>query len=328
MEELEQAKQQLRTVRDFIRWGASLLNAGGVCFGHGTDNAIDEAAALVLHALHLPPDLHEAYFDARLTDAERERVGDLLGRRVHERRPSAYLTREAWFAGYAFYVDERVLIPRSPMAELIERGFVPWLDPGRVRRILDLCTGSGCIAIACAHAFPQAEVDATDISTAALEVARINVERHGLKARVHPMQSDLFGALASRRYDLIVSNPPYVPASEIPALPAEYQFEPAVGLAAGAGGVDFAVRILEAAGPHLASDGLLVVEVGDSEAALVARFPDVPFLWPELQRGGGGVFVLAASELGEYADIFAEAAGGLRTAGSKTGGRGGDLKEG
>jgi len=260
--------EPLQTVRDFIRLGVSLFNRAGLHFGHGTDNALDEAVWLVLHALHLPPDFPVEYFDTRLTGAEKREVMALFKRRVEERLPTPYLIRSAWFAGMEFYVDERVLIPRSPIAELIEQGFSPWIEPDRVSRVLDLCTGGGCIATACAMAFPQAAVDASDLSADALEVAEINLERHHLQERVELIHSDLFENLQGRRYDIIVSNPPYVDRSDMAALPAEFRHEPGLALAAGDDGLDIVRRILEQAPQHLNPGGILVVEVGSSEQAL------------------------------------------------------------
>jgi ribosomal protein L3 glutamine methyltransferase len=287
----------LHTIRDLIRWGASRMNEAGLHFGHGTDNALDETAALVLHALHLPPDLHVEYLQSNVTPPEKQAALRLLERRIIERKPAAYLTQRAWFMGLPFYVDERVLVPRSPLAELIDRHFAPWLsDSRKIEHVLDLGTGSGCIGIACARAFPNARVDLVDVSPEALEVARRNVAEHGLEDQVEVIQSDLFSALKGRRYDIIISNPPYVRLEELDTLPAEYHHEPRQGLAAGEEGLDVVVEILRQAADHLKRDGLLIVEVGNAQYALCEAFPDVPFTWLEFERGGHGVFLLNAAQ--------------------------------
>ncbi|MES9855447.1 MAG: 50S ribosomal protein L3 N(5)-glutamine methyltransferase [Sedimenticola sp.] len=296
--------ENLATLRDFIRWGMSRFNEAGLFFGHGTDNAHDEAVALVLHALHLPADLSPTYLDAALTTAEREEVIGLLRERVEKRLPAAYLTHEAMFAGHSFYVNEHVLIPRSPIAELIDVAFEPWVQADAVERVLDLCTGSACIAIACAYCFEGASVDAVDISADALDVASINVRRHGMGEQVEPILSDLFSALKGRRYDLIVSNPPYVSEEEMAQLPDEYHREPVLGLEAGREGLDIVARILRQASDYLEPNGVLIVEVGNSAEALTNRYPQVPFLWLDFEHGGQGVFLLTVEQLNEYQTEF------------------------
>lgn len=297
MTESFQPPEGLTTIRDFIRWGASRFSEAGLCFGHGTDNALDEAWTLVLHSLKLPWNLPGDYLDSNLTVEERFETAALLRRRIVERKPAAYLTGEAVFAGLTFDVDERVLVPRSPIAELIEHGFEPWLDAAKVARVLDLGTGSGCIGIACALAFPNAEIDAVDCSPEALEVAAVNVAQHGLEDRVHLIESDLYSKLPARRYDLIVSNPPYVCRSEWESLPREYHAEPKMGFYGGESGLDCVERILAGAAERLSERGILVVEAGSSAHALKARYPSAPFVWLEFERGGDGVFLLTAQEL-------------------------------
>ncbi len=265
-------------------------------YGHGIENAVDEAAALVFHAADLSHDLGAAAYRKRVTAAVRQRAEALITRRIKERIPVVYLTNETWFAGLPFYVDPRVLIPRSAIAELIERQFTPWIDPRRVKRVLDMGTGSGCIAIACAKAFPKARLDAVDISKDALEVAQINVRKHRLGRRVRLAESDHFDGLSDQpeqTYDIIVSNPPYVGAREMRTLPPEYRHEPRIALAAGNTGLDSVRVLLREAGRFLRPRGLLVVEVGNTETAVRRAFRNLPFVWLDFERGGGGVFLLS-----------------------------------
>ena len=287
---------ELHTLIDLIRYGASRFNAAGLTFGHSYDNAVDEATHLVLHTLHLPHDLGPAYGQARLTTAEKTELLALFTRRIEERVPIAYLTGEAWFAGLSFKSDARALVPRSPIAELIESGFEPWLGGREVNRALDLCTGSGCIAIAMAHYNPDWHVDGVDISDDALALAAENkVRLHADNVRF--LKSDLFSGLSGEHYQLIVTNPPYVTNAETDALPKEYSFEPELGLRAGDDGLDLVLKILRDAPLHLSQDGLLICEVGESELALVKLLPDVEFAWIEFKVGQMGIFAVECAEL-------------------------------
>jgi ribosomal protein L3 glutamine methyltransferase len=294
----------LSTIRDYIRWAASRFTQAGVCFGHGTVTALDEAAAMVLHTIHQPYNLAEAYLDTVLTLNERQAVINIIDRRVNERIPSSYLTHEAIFAGLPFYVDDRVLVPRSPIAELIEQRFSPWVDEDQVDRILDLCTGSACIAIACAYAFPDAQVDAVDLSADALAVADINVKNHQVSGSVALYQSDLFQELPEVQYDVIVTNPPYVSQEEWEQLPEEFRAEPDMGFKGGYTGLDLVLRILVDADDYLTEQGVLIVEVGSSAQTLQDTFPDVPFYWLDFERGGDGVFLLTAEQVHHYHELF------------------------
>lgn len=290
---------QLLHAADLILSAERRLKRARVYFGHGTDNARDEAAALVYHVMKLPHDAPARALSRRATAAQRAGIQALLERRITSRQPLAYLTHEAWFAGLRFYVDERVLVPRSPFAELIEQRFAPWIDAARVRRVLDLGTGSGCIALAIAKAFPRARVDAVDVDAGALAVAGINRRRLRLTRRVRLIESDHFGALSGESYDIIASNPPYVGRREMRGLPHEYRHEPRLALESGPEGLDSVRIILDRAARHLRPRGLLVVEVGNTERALRRRFPRVPFTWLDFERGGGGVFLLTREQLVE-----------------------------
>lgn len=308
MTDSNESCEGLVSIRDFVRWGASRFNEAGLFFGHGSDNALDESMHLVYQVLRLPWDLPESYLDSRLSMNERQSVASLIEQRVSSRKPLAYLVNQAWFFDMPFYVDERVLVPRSPMGELIRQQFQPWLGEVTVSRVLDLCAGSGCIGIASAHAFPESQVDLLDISDDALEVANINIDQHELWGRVQAVQSDLFGFLdhlpERPRYQLILSNPPYVDAEDMSDMPDEFSHEPRLGLAAGDDGLDFARRILAQAADYLDDRGLLVLEVGNSQWALQDEYPEVPFVWPEFDAGGHGVLVLSAELCREFQPLF------------------------
>lgn len=289
---------ELETVRDWLRWSVTRFTEAGLAFGHGTDNAWDEAAYLVLHALSLPLDRLEPFLDARLTQLERARLGELLLRRIDSRVPSAYLTREAWLGDFRFYVDERVIVPRSYIAELVPEGLGPWIaDPAAVRGALDLCTGSGCLAILLAHAYPNADVDAVDLSSDALAVAQRNVADYGLHARINLIRSDLYANLVEKSYDLVISNPPYVTDRAMDALPAEYRHEPAMALAGGEDGLDAVRGIVREAPRFLNPQGLLVVEVGRGRAAVEAAFPRMPFVWLGTEGAADAVFAITREEI-------------------------------
>lgn len=302
-EQLSEACAELITIRDWVRFCVSSFRRCDVHHGHGSADPFAEATALVMQVLGLDWSADAEILDARVLPSERAEMADILRRRVNDRIPLAYLLNVAYFAGLPFYVDDRVLVPRSPIAELIETRFLPWLDV-EPQRILDLCTGSGCIAIACAKEFPDAFVDATDLSLDALSVAAVNVEHHDLVERVGLIESDVFNKLPGQRYDLIVSNPPYVDAEDMADLPAEFLHEPELGLASGADGLDITKRILAEAADYLTDQGILVVEVGNSQWALQQIFPDVPFQWVEFTRGGDGVFVLTAQDCREFQSVF------------------------
>ncbi|WP_023640261.1 50S ribosomal protein L3 N(5)-glutamine methyltransferase [Dickeya zeae] len=293
---VDEAVNDLHTIQDMLRWAVSRFNAANVYYGHGTDNPWDEALQLVLPSLFLPVDIPEDMYHARLTSSERHRIVERVIRRVNERIPVAYLTNKAWFCGLEFYVDERVLVPRSPIGELINQRFASLL-PTSPRHILDLCTGSGCIAIACAQAFPEAEVDAVDISADALAVTEQNIQHHGMEYNVTPIRSDLFRELPAIQYDLIVTNPPYVDEEDMADLPQEYRFEPELGLAAGSDGLALVRRIMACAPEYLAENGVLICEVGNSMVHVMDQYPDIPFTWLEFDNGGDGVFMLTRSQL-------------------------------
>ena len=304
---LADAVAELVTIRDFIRFTVSCLRSADVHVGHGTEDHFAEATALIMQSLSLQWSADAEILDAKLLRSEKQAIVDLIDKRVNERTPLGYLLNLSYFCGHPFYVDERVLIPRSPIAELIEDRFAQWLE-NEPQRILDLCTGSGCIAIALAYVYPDAIIDAADISLDALSVAAVNVEHHQVAAEnVNLIESDLFSKLPNQRYDLIVSNPPYVDAEDMADLPEEYQREPELALAAGVDGLDIVRKMLAEAADFLTEDGLLVVEVGNSEWALAQSFPEVEFDWVEFKRGGSGVFVLTAQQCRFYQQMFREA---------------------
>jgi len=297
---------ELHTLRDVLRWTTSQFNAAELFYGHGNDDAFNDALQLILHSLHLPStELPELFMDARLTHAEKQAIAELIERRITNRVPVPYLTHEAWFAGLPFYVDERVLIPRSPFAELIQQQFMPWISaPDSICNILDLCTGGGCIAIACAEAFPDTHIDAIDISQDALDVANININKYNLSERVHTIQSDCWSSLNKQKYDLIISNPPYVGAEEMATLPAEYRHEPVSALEAEGNGLALVEQVLLRAAEFLTPNGMLFVEVGNSDSTVMDKWPDTEFLWLDFDNGGHGVFLLSQKQCVKFSQQY------------------------
>ncbi|HQN64300.1 MAG TPA: 50S ribosomal protein L3 N(5)-glutamine methyltransferase [Methylophilus sp.] len=292
------AADELFTIRDWVRFAVSRFEETGIFFGHGTDNSYDEAVWLVLRALHLPMDTLDNFQDAVITQKERQHLAYLIEQRVTKRTPTAYLLREAWLQGFKFYVDERVIVPRSFIAELLPEGLTPWIEfPEMVENIVDICTGSGCLGVLLADAYPNAHVDLVDISPAAIDVCNININQYGLQDRISAIQSDMFAALKGKRYDLIISNPPYVDAPSMAQLPQEYRQEPQLALGSGEAGLDHTHTLLKEAANHLIEGGVLVVEIGHNREALLDAYPDVPFVWLEVSSGNQFVFLLTKEDL-------------------------------
>lgn len=285
------------TLHEILDWAVKRFDDADIYFGHGTDNPWDEAVNIARFVLKLPLSTDASILEKALSAVEVQAIESLVDQRVQKRIPAAYLTRESWFAGLDFYVDERVIVPRSPLAELIEQQFQPWVNPDKVRRVLDLCTGCGCIAIACAHYFPAAQVDAVELSQDAFAVAEINVAKHGLCSRVNLLQGDLFAPVGAQKYDIIVSNPPYIKEDAVAEFPKEYQHEPQMAFIAGKDGLQIVDAILHEAAQYLTDDGILVVEVGSCVGELEAKYPKLSFVWLEFERGGEGVFLLQKRDL-------------------------------
>jgi len=296
--------QKINTINQLVNYGASLFDDAKLHFGHGTGNAMDEAAYIVLNITKKLPLESDQVFANEVSANEKQKILEIFSRRVEEKVPAAYLVGEAWFAGLPFFVNKNVLVPRSPFAELIDDRFAPWVDERKTNRILDLCTGSGCIGIASAMYFPNTSVDLADISNLALDVAKKNIQRHGLENRVIAVESDLFEGLSGETYDLIVSNPPYVGHEELSSLPDEFYKEPQLGLDGGVSGLDLVHRILANASEHLNEGGVLYVEVGNTDEALQQCYPEVPFLWQDFEYGGHGIFMLTKEQLLEYSSLF------------------------
>ena len=301
---MENSLENLTTIRDLVRWTASEFKRSDIFLGHGTDNCLDEALALVMHVLALDYSLPDQYLDCHLSVQEKHQIVELAKKRISTRKPLSYLTGRAFFAGLEFIVSEQVLVPRSPIADLIENAFYPWIEPDRVNSVLDLCTGSGCIGIASAYALPHAQILLSDISQEALSVAQQNIALHHLEDQVTAIKSDVFSDIPAQQFDLIVSNPPYVSEQEYSLLPDEYHQEPKLGLTAGADGMDIVARILKQSASFLSTMGIIIVEVGASADLLMQRYPNVDFNWIEFERGGGGVFMLSRQELEQYRTEF------------------------
>ena len=292
------AADELFTIRDWVRFAVSRFEETGIFFGHGTDNSYDEAVWLVLRALHLPMDTLDNFQDAVITQKERQHLAYLIEQRVTKRTPTAYLLREAWLQGFKFYVDERVIVPRSFIAELLPEGLTPWIEfPEMVENVVDICTGSGCLGVLLADAYPNSHIDLVDISPAAIDVCNININQYGLQDRISAIQSDMFAALKGKRYDLIISNPPYVDAPSMAQLPQEYRQEPQLALGSGEAGLDHTHTLLKEAANHLIEGGVLVVEIGHNREALLDAYPDVPFVWLEVSSGNQFVFLLTKEDL-------------------------------
>ncbi|MBA3695392.1 MAG: 50S ribosomal protein L3 N(5)-glutamine methyltransferase [Methylotenera sp.] len=293
-----QITEELITIRDWLRYAVSQFEASDIFFGHGTDNAYDEAVWLILSALHLPHDTLNNFLDARLTTAERNKVAAFIDQRITLHKPTAYLVKEAWLQGFKFYVDERVIVPRSFIAELLSEDLSPWIEfPEMITSAADICTGSGCLGILLANSFPNAMIDVVDISQDAIDVANINIQNYGLQAQVQALKSDMFTALHGNKYDLIISNPPYVDAPSMAMLPPEYRNEPQLALGSGPAGLDHTHTILREAAHYLNDEGLLIVEIGHNREALLEAYPELPFTWLEVSSGNQFVFMLTKSQL-------------------------------
>lgn len=298
MNHFPRLSEELFTIRDWLRFTVSRFEESDIFFGHGTDNSYDEAVWLILSALHLPHDTLNNFLDAVITEQERKHLANLIDQRITKRTPTAYLVREAWLRGFKFYVDERVIVPRSFIAELLEDGLQPWIEyPELVHSAADICTGSGCLGILLAEAFPDAQIDVVDISPDAIAVANINIANYGLESRISAIQSDMFAALKGKKYDVIISNPPYVDAPSMATLPTEYRNEPQIALGSGVAGLDHTHTILREATKHLNDDGILVVEIGHNRDALLEAYPKLAFTWLEVESGNQFVFLLTKEQL-------------------------------